>query len=345
MTMPDRVLVTGATGFVGSHTVVALLDRGHRVRVLARTPDKVPRVLEPLGVDPADVEVAPGGMTDAVAVRDALAGCDAVLHAAAQVDFAPGGADHDANVVGTRTVVGEAVHGGIDHVVYTSTIGAYVPTEHETLTPQSRLAEPTTAYGRSKRDAEELVRTWQADGAPITTVVLGSVYGPTSPHLDGSFLALRGALETMMIELPGGLGVIDVRDVAALLAEVVGHGTGPSRHMAGGRFVTWADWSTYLSRAVGREIPSQPMALDEIVAMGGQLDRRRAAGETIDVPLSEEAALAMGEGVPTDDRRTLQVFGLEYRDVVTTLRDQVRWMVASGHLDPDLAPAVADAVA
>lgn len=341
--MPDRVLVTGATGYVGSHTVAALVDRGHDVRVLARTPDKVPRVLEPLGVDAADVEVAAGGMTDPVAVRDALEGCDAVLHAAAQVDFAPGGGDHDVNVVGTRTVVGEAVRGGIEHVVYTSTIGAYVPTEAETLIPESGLAEPTTAYGRSKRDAEEVVRTWQADGAPITTVVLGSVYGPVSPHLDGSFLALRGALETMMIELPGGLGVIDVRDLAALLTEAIGHGTGPSRYMAGGRFVSWADWSTYLSDAVGREVPSQPMALDDFVAMGRELDRRRADGETIDLPLSEEAALAMGEGVPTDDRLTLEAFGVEYRDVVTTLRDQVRWMVATGNLDPELAPAVADA--
>ena len=344
MSMTDRVLVTGATGFVGSHAVAALLDRGHRVRVLARTPDKVPRVLEPLGVEPADVDVAPGGMTDTASVRDALDGCDAVLHAAAQVDFAPGARDRDANVEGTRTVVGEAVHTGVDHVVYTSTIGAYVPTKNEVLTHASELAEPTTTYGRSKRDAEQVVRTLQADGAPITTMVLGSVYGPVSPHLDGSFLALRGALETMMIELPGGLGVIDVRDLAALLAEAVGHRTGPSRYMAGGRFVSWADWSTYLSEAVGRQVPSQPMTLDDFVAMGRELDRRRADGETIDLPLSEEAALAMGEGVPTDDRLTLEAFGVEYRDVVTTLRDQVRWMVAEGHLDPELAPAVADAV-
>jgi nucleoside-diphosphate-sugar epimerase len=64
------LLVTGGTGYVGSHTVAALTSAGHRVRVLARSPDGVAAALEPLGV--AGVETSIGDVTDPVAVKDAL---------------------------------------------------------------------------------------------------------------------------------------------------------------------------------------------------------------------------------------------------------------------------------
>ena len=67
-----KVLVTGGTGFVGSHAIAALLAAGHDVRVLAREPGKVARVLAPLGTGVTDV--AAGDMTDAAAVDRALDG-------------------------------------------------------------------------------------------------------------------------------------------------------------------------------------------------------------------------------------------------------------------------------
>jgi dihydroflavonol-4-reductase len=80
-----RVLVTGATGFVGSHTVVALHRDGHELRLLARTPARAVSQLTEAGIDPATVEVVQGDITDAESVQDALNGCDAVVHAAAVV--------------------------------------------------------------------------------------------------------------------------------------------------------------------------------------------------------------------------------------------------------------------
>lgn len=336
-----RILVTGATGFVASHAVAALRARGDEVRVLARTPARVPGVFEPLGLDAGEVEIAEGDMTDPAAVDAALAGCDAVLHAAAQLDLPPGAqSERDVNVVGVRTVVGAAVDAGLDPIVYTSTISAYVPSHEDLLTRESPLARPLTTYGRSKRDAEALVREWQAAGAPITTFVIGGVYGPVSPHLDGSFSAVRSALETMMVVVDAGMGLIDVRDLASLLAAAVEPGRGPRRFMAGGRFISWQQWVDALSEAVGRELPVQSMEADDIVAMGRRLDEQRAEGKEIDIPLSEEAALTMTTGVPTDDEPTRAELGVEYRPVVDTFRDQVAWMVAAGHLDADLAPAL-----
>ena len=78
-----RVLVTGGTGFVGSHTVAALARDDHEIRLLARDPDKVERVFAPRDIAIDDVVV--GDVTDAETVAKAMDGCDAVIHAAALV--------------------------------------------------------------------------------------------------------------------------------------------------------------------------------------------------------------------------------------------------------------------
>ena len=87
------VLVTGATGFIGSHAVAALRRDGHDVRILVRHPDRVAPALEPHGVT---ASVVIGDMTDPRSVATAVSGCDAVIHAAGEV--------------------------GLDPVVYTSTV-------------------------------------------------------------------------------------------------------------------------------------------------------------------------------------------------------------------------------
>src|ERR1039458_10494256 len=100
---PVKVRVTGGTGFVGSRTVASLIVRGHDVRVLARNPERVPVVLESFGIDAESVR---GDVTDPLAVASALHGCDAVVHAAAEIGVGgAGGQTTDVNVVGTRTVL------------------------------------------------------------------------------------------------------------------------------------------------------------------------------------------------------------------------------------------------
>ena len=80
-----RVLVTGGTGFVGSHVVRTVREAGHDIRLLARTPAKVAPLMARMRVDPDPIEVVAGDITDAASVAEAVAGCDAVVHSAAVV--------------------------------------------------------------------------------------------------------------------------------------------------------------------------------------------------------------------------------------------------------------------
>lgn len=139
--------MTGGTGFVGSHAVAALIRHGHEVRVMARRPEAVARVLEPLGVS---ADAVPGDVTDPDAVVAALDGCEAVVHAAAHVGVSTGvGPSHDVNVDGTRNVLTQAARLDLDPVVYTSSVSIYLPSALAVITPDSPLAEPLSPYTAS----------------------------------------------------------------------------------------------------------------------------------------------------------------------------------------------------
>jgi nucleoside-diphosphate-sugar epimerase len=327
-----RVLVTGATGFVGSHAVRELVDRGFEVRLLARTPSKVPAVLGPLGVTVDDV--VQGDMTDAAAVSAALEGCDAVLHCAAEVGVSGGSAATlgTANVDGARNVLGLAAEKGLDPIVWTSTVSAYIPTEDAVLTLDSPLAEPLSSYGAQKRDIEVLSRSLADDGHPVVSVVLGGVYGPVSPHLDSAFAAVLGGLSMGMVAPAGGIGMVDVRDVATALTNALVPGQGPRRYLMTGTYVTWEGWAVALGEAAGVPVPYTEVTRDQMLEMGRQFDELRAAGTPDLPPLSEEAAVIMSAGVPGDDALALEELGITYRPVVDTFRDTVDWLRSQGHV-------------
>jgi nucleoside-diphosphate-sugar epimerase len=120
-----KVLVTGGTGFTGSHTVRALVAAGHEVRLLVRDAAKVQRVFEPHGLELADLVV--GDMTDAAAVEKALSGCEGVVHSAALVDLRRASARlvEATNARGVELVVGGAVQRGLPRIVYVSSLSVF----------------------------------------------------------------------------------------------------------------------------------------------------------------------------------------------------------------------------
>ena len=327
-----RVLVTGGTGFIGSHATGALQRDGHTVRSLVRDPARVPLVLGPLGIT-AD-EVAVGDMTDLSSVRAALDGCDAVVHCAAEIGVGGGrGPTGTSNVDGARAVIGSALELGLDPVIYTSSITVHLPSADPVITPESALADPRSTYGAQKAAVDRFAQELQRRGAPVTTLVVSGVYGPVSPHLDGSFAALLGALGAGMLAPDSGLGVVDVRDVASVIARSLEPGHGPRRFLVTGNYVTWEEWTEILGQAVGRNVPFTQVSPEEMIELGHRFDELRDGGEEGLPPLSVEAAVVMASGRPADDSATLRELGVTYRPTVETFRDTLAWLSEAGHLD------------
>lgn len=333
-----QVLVTGGSGFVGSYAALAFQDAGHDVRLLVRDPAKADRVFAMHGRPTPPTVV--GDMGDEASVRRALDGCDAVLHAAAQVGVADGDATAVArNVDGVRTIIASALSVGCDPVLYTSSVAAFLPPEGSVISVDSPLAEPVGPYGRSKVDAERWVRGRQAEGAPITSLLLGGIVGPRQPVVDSAMRGIVAAATQVMVVPPGGVGVLDVRDVAAALSAAMAPGRGPRRYLAGGPFLSWPAWTDTLSDVLGRRVARVPTPAPLLTGLGRGLDALKRV-RRFEYPLTYEAALTMVSAVPTDDTATQTELGVTWRHPADTLRDAARWLLHEGYLQPRHAPAL-----
>lgn len=329
-----RVLITGATGFVGFHAAAALCAAGHEVRALVRDLEKGERVPAPIGVGTADL--VQGDMTDEAAIARAIAGCDAVVHAAASVSVTTGATDFQANIVGVQAVVGAAIQRDLP-CVYVSSLEAIM----ELGRPTTETSEPSggkTHYGRSKSEADRWIRARQAEGARIANVYPSGVVGPDDPGFSESVKAYRSFLR-------GTLGVgatqfVDGRDLATLIVRLLetGH-SGPV--IAAGHYLTWTEMTKALRRVTGAEI-------SQINAPGWAL---RAFARTLDVVarVTGKKMPMTGEGIAiatlwqkVDDSKIVAELGVVWRPVDETLEDLFRWYVKAGRLPVKAVPALAE---
>jgi dihydroflavonol-4-reductase len=207
-------LVTGATGFIGWHVVKKLLERGQRVRALARDPAKLRESSRGL-----DVEAVLGDLRDAESLDRAVRDCAVVYHVAADYRlWVKNPAElYESNVEGTRNLLHAARNAGVERVVYTSTVGCIgVPMNgvgHEDV--PVGLDEMTGAYKRSKFLAEQIALQFAQEGFPVIVV------NPTAPVGDHDFKPTptgKIVVDFLRRKMPAyvdtGLNVVDVMDTA-----------------------------------------------------------------------------------------------------------------------------------
>jgi nucleoside-diphosphate-sugar epimerase len=168
-----RALVTGATGFLGRAIVARLRADGHRVRALVRDP----------AAACAAEERCIGDLRDREALRRAIEGVDAVVHAAARVSTIGTWEEFEAvNVRATEQVIACAVAAGVRRIVHVSSLSVYgVPYDGATITEESPYeagGDERGLYARSKLAADRVAQTAAAAGAPVTIVRPGILYGP-----------------------------------------------------------------------------------------------------------------------------------------------------------------------
>jgi nucleoside-diphosphate-sugar epimerase len=332
-----KVLVTGGTGFVGSHAVAALLRSGHRLRLLVRDPSKIQRAFGVRGIEVDDYAV--GDMADAQAVRTALTGCDAVLHAAATLY---GGKEvYAANVQGARNVLGIGCELGIDPILFISTVVAMFPPAGERFTVDDPIRSLETTYGRSKVEGERFARELQARGAPLVTIYPAGVFGPDDPSFGETTKGLRDGIRFGWPITAGGVSIVDVRDIAEIIAAALEPGRGPRRLMAGGHFASCSELADLCDALTGRRARRLPMPASLLRGIGRLLDAAKLV-VPFDHPITHETTEMLTRFVPCDSRTTVEQLGVPFRPTAETLRDTIRWLYETGEISAKVAGQIAN---
>jgi dihydroflavonol-4-reductase len=324
-------LVTGATGFVGSAVVRALLGAGHNVRVLAR-PNSDRRNLVDLAV-----EVAEGSLEDAPSLARAVAGCRYLFHAAADYRlWVPDPARmFRANVEGTRILMSAALDGGIERVVYTSSVATLglVPEGSADEETPSKVEDMIGPYKRSKFQAEEVVRDLAArSGLPAVIVNPSAPVGPRDrrPTPTGRLI-----LEVARGHMPGyvdtGLNIVHVDDVAAghLAAAEMGH-VG-ERYILGGENLPLAAILAEVAQTAGTRPPRirVPYTVAYPVAVGAELMARLTEKEPF---ITLDGVRMARKKMYFTSAKASRKLGYAPRPAKSAIDDAVGWFKANGYL-------------
>jgi nucleoside-diphosphate-sugar epimerase len=191
-------LITGATGFIGSHVAEACGERGHRVSTIAR-PNSDAALLEQWGIT-----VYRGELTDPALLRRALEEVDVAVHCAAKVgDWGPVEEYRQVNVEGLRALLEACKGHALSRFVHMSSLGVY-PARHHHGTDESAPLPLRQAdgYTQSKVEAEQLAITYFKDyGVPVVVLRPGFVYGPRDRNV---LPKLVEGLQFNKLRYPGG---------------------------------------------------------------------------------------------------------------------------------------------
>jgi dihydroflavonol-4-reductase len=329
---PGLCLVTGATGFVGSALVRALLGAGHDVRVLAR-PNSDRRNLGDLAV-----EVVEGSLEDTPSLARAVAGCRYLFHAAADYrlwvrDSAP---MFRANVEGTRILMSAALDAGIERVVYTSSVATLglVPEGSADEETSSKVEEMIGPYKRSKFQAEEVVRDLAArSGLPAVIVNPSAPVGPRDrkPTPTGRLI-----LEAARGHMPGyvdtGLNIVHVDDVAAGHLAAAELGRVGERYILGGENLPLAVILAEVARTAGTRAPRirVPYTVAYHVAVWAEFMARLTEKEPF---ITLDGVRMARKKMYFASTKASRQLGYAPRPAKSAIADAVGWFKANGYLE------------
>jgi len=315
-----KALVTGANGFTGSHLVRALAQQGNSVVGLVRSSSNLARLSD------CQVQLVYGNITDRDALRTAMTGVDTVFHTAAYVEL---GLVNEAqmelvNVEGTRAVLEVAQTTGVS-IVYCSTIGVFGDTKgqviDETFTRQQTGF--SSAYDRTKYQAQQLVDQFAAAGLPVISILPSGIFGPDDPHF-GPLMQqfLQGRLKL----LPGGdriTGIVHVDDLVTAMLLAAEKGKPGEYYIISAGELKTREMFELLSQETSIPVPREPPK--SLVRLAGNILDPIGRLLKWQPPLSRERVhYIYDRSVRVDATKASQELGWHPRSASETIRDLVR---------------------
>lgn len=324
-------LVTGGTGFVGSHLVRALLSRGEPVRCLVRKESRGEN-LEGL-----KVERVVGDLRDPESVRRAVKGCERVFHCAADYRLGVPRPQElfESNVTGTRHVLQAATDAGVKRIVYTSSVGAlglHPDGQPADENAPVRLEDMAGPYKRSKFLAEREVKSWADRGAPVVIVNPSTPVGErdVKPTPTGQIVVdfLRGKMPAFV---DTGLNLIDVRDVAEGHLLAAERGVPGEKYILGHRNLTLREVLEILSQLSGKKAPR--IALPHWVPYAAAVVSAPFAAAMNRAPrVSLESVRMSRHRMFFDAGKAVRELGLPQSPVEDALARAIAWFRERGYL-------------
>lgn len=329
-----KVLVTGATGFIGGNLVRALLRKGYAVRTMVRAAS------DRRSIEGLDVEIVIGDLTDAPSLARAIHGCEGLFHVAADYSFwsADPRRTHEVNVIGTENMLRAAGQAGVRKIVYTSSESTLkippdgTPGNEATLNDPEALSGP---YKRSKCLAEHRALEMCRQGLPLLVV---SPTTPVGPHDVKPTPTGKMIVDFMSGRMPAyvemGLNVVDVEDVARGHILAMERGREGERYLLGNQNLTLRDIFAILERLTGVRAPRMRIPLwaalaaayvDE--AISGSILRRHPG-----IPVA--AVKAAREFRYFDCSRAVRELGMPQTPVEEGFKKAIRWFKENGYVRP-----------
>jgi dihydroflavonol-4-reductase len=326
-----KVFLTGATGFVGSHVARIYADAGAELRLLTRSSSNL------ASIEGMAAEVVVGDLREPEGLRSAIAGCDAVVHVAA--DYRLWVRDpksmYAANVDGTRELLKIAREEGVRRVVYTSSVATMGFRKDGTIVNEDSPVSIEDMIGHYKRskflgelEAIKAARAGQEVMILNPTTPIGA--GDAKPTPTG-----RIVVDFLNKNFPAyvdtGLNLVDVNEVARMHLVALDKGTPGERYILGGENLTLKQILDRMSAITG--LPSPTMKVPHAVAMGFAFFDENFTGKLLGKePRATVEAVRMGKKMMfASSTKAERELGFKVLPVYAALRAAIEWFTEHGY--------------
>ncbi|MCP4806556.1 MAG: NAD-dependent epimerase/dehydratase family protein [Proteobacteria bacterium] len=328
-----RIVITGATGFLGNHVVRKLTAQGHTIIAVSRRGTPVEGA----------AEVVTGDVTSREQMEAVLQGADVYIHGAGLVSFEPEDAPllYKVHVVGTEVALAAAKAVGVKRVVYISTSGTVALSETSQMmdetSPTPRQLIQKWAYYRTKLYAEEHALAQNEDGFEVVALNPSLLLGPGDVKGE-SVKSVRMFLDgEIPASPPGGISFVDVRDAANAVVDALDKGEGGQRYLLAGGNMPFSAFYQRLAQVTDREPPSfrAPTMTKRFFEFLPGLGKD---GVGFGFNVDRVGLLQACHYWYCDDSKARGVLGFKTRDPNTTLRDtcaDILWAGGSRFAPPE----------
>lgn len=327
----QKILITGATGFIGKHLAKALCSQGFSVSALVRNPDKS-QDLKALGV-----QLLPGDVTDNLSLLNAIEGKDIVYHLAGKIAYKASEREEmeRVNVKGTQKVVDACVTHRTPVLVYMSSVVAIGASfKPDVLNEESpyNIADLDLGYFQTKHDAEEIVKTaHKHNGLNVFILNPSTVYGAGDATKGSRSVQRKVAKGKFPFYTPGGVNVVYIDDVLYCLQNIYKKGRAGERYIVAGENLTIQQTFQIIAEAAGVAAPKIYLPKFALKVMGWVGD---SVLEPMGVkgPLSSETAHTSSMYHWFSSGKAQRELGLKPTPAKTAITESVRWMIDNGYV-------------